>query len=276
MKADLHTHSYYSDGLLSPADIAEACVKHGVGIAALTDHDNMNGCACFLEECKKRGVTGVAGLEISAYEDGVKIHILGYGLNASAPEFAAFEKLVYDGSLARTAEILARLKKRGVNLSFDDVVRERRCARSPMHTMYVARAAARKGYSSSPAAFYGEMLAPGRPAYSGAGRPTPEYALQVISRCGGFSSLAHPGRLALENAQKIKLIERLVSLGLGGIEAVYSGHTDKETAYYKEIAAKYSLIVTGGSDTHYAEGSRMVGTPSFVPSEQLLAALKIK
>ena len=67
----------------------------------------------------------------------------------------------------------------------------------------------------------------------------------------------------------------LVSCGLNGIEAVYSGHTDEETAYFKEIAAKFSLLVTGGSDTHYAEGTRSVGSPPFCPSGELIAALKI-
>ncbi len=275
MKADLHIHSYYSDGTVSPAEIARMCAQNGVAVAALTDHDNMNGCASFAAECAAAGIAAVRGIEISAYTGDVKVHILGYGLDAGCAKYAEFEKFASDGALARTADILGKLKKRGVNLTFDDVIRERRCPRSPVHTMYIARAAARKGYSSSPAAFYGEMLAPGRPAYSGAGRPSPEYALEVISECGGFSSLAHPGRLSLAAGEKLKLIEELRACGLGGIEAVYSGHTAKETAYYMEVAAKYSLVVTGGSDTHYAEGSRSVGVPPFVPSEELLAALGV-
>lgn len=275
MKADLHIHSYYSDGTVSPAEIAQMCADGGVDVAALTDHDNMNGCREFAAECALRGVRGVCGIEVSAYTQDVKVHILGYGLDATCAKYAEFEKFVNDGALSRTADILSKLKKRGVSLSFDDVIRERRCPRSPVHTMYIARAAARKGCASSPSAFYGEMLAPGKPAYSGVGRPSPEYALEVIAECGGFSSLAHPGRLALCGDDKLKLIERLRACGLAGIEAVYSGHTDEETAYFREVAAKYSLVVTGGSDTHYAEGSRSVGVPPFVPSEELLAALGI-
>ena len=72
-----------------------------------------------------------------------------------------------------------------------------------------------------------------------------------------------------------ELVKHLCAHGLRGIEAVYSGHTEKETAYFTEIAAKFSLLVTGGSDTHYAEGSRSVGTPAFRPSDELLAALGI-
>ena len=274
MRADLHTHSYYSDGQLSPEDIADMCVKNGVGLCALTDHDNMNGCAEFERACRERGVKSVRGLEISAYTE-VKVHILGYNLDCSCAEYKKFEKFVCEGSVNRTADILSKLKKRGIALTFDDVLRERKCSLSPVHTMYVARAAARKGYSSSPSAFYGEMLAPGRPAYSAVGRPSPEYALEVIERCGGFSSLAHPGRLELSPKERFALTERLAACGLRGIEAVYSGHTEGETAYFMEVAAKLGLLVTGGSDTHYPEGTRTVGTPPFTPSEELLSALRV-
>ncbi len=272
MRADLHIHSYYSDGLISPADIAGMCIKNGVGLAALTDHDNMNGCGEFAAACAAAGVKCVRGIEISAYTD-VKVHILGYGLDDGHPSYKKFEEFVREGAFARTAEILSKLKKRGMSLTFDEVLRERKCPRSPVHTMYIARAAARKGFAPSPAEFYADMLAPGRPAYSSLSRPSPEYALEVIRQSGGISSLAHPGRITLAAAEKSELIEGLVSCGLNGIEAVYSGHTEEETAYFKEIAAKFSLLVTGGSDTHYAEGMRSVGTPGFFPSDELLAAL---
>ncbi len=275
MRADLHIHSYFSDGMLSPADIASVCVKNGVRIAALTDHDNMNGCSRFAEECAKRGVISVRGIEISAYTD-VKVHILGYNLDDGCEKYKTFASFVYKGALDRTADILSKLKKKGINLTFDDVVRERRCIRSPIHTMYIARAAARKGYASSPGGFYIAYLAPGKPGYSAIGRPSPEYALEVIKDCGGISSLAHPGRITLPEDKKYRLIEHLCSCGLDAIEAVYSGHDDKETAYFKTIAEKKGLLVTGGSDMHYAEGNREAGVPELHPSCALLSALRIR
>lgn len=274
MKADMHIHSYYSDGVMSPAEIAALCARNGLGFAVLTDHDNMNGSAQFAAECKKAGIKCVSGMEISAYTQ-VKVHILGYGMNAACDAYKKFLSFVCEGAVARTADILSKLKKRGLALSFEEVMRERRCAASPLHTMYIARAAARKGFAPSPGLFYMDMLAPGRPAYSDVGRPSPEHALEVIAACGGISSLAHPGRITLPADEKYALIERLRSCGLAGIEAVYSGHTEEETAYFKGVAAKLSLLVTGGSDTHYPEGSRAIGTPDFHPSAQLLSALGI-
>ncbi|MCD8373314.1 MAG: PHP domain-containing protein [Clostridia bacterium] len=275
MRADLHIHSYYSDGKISPAYIAETCVKNGVELAVLTDHDNVNGCGEFAEECKKRGVKFTVGLEISAYDGDVKIHTLGYNMDIGCDAYKKFEKFVYDGSVERMEEVIYKLKKIGYSLTLQEISAERYCEKSPFHIMYAAFAAAKKGYAASGPEFYADYLAPGKAAFSSAGRPTPEYALEVIQKSGGVSSLAHPGRITLSKDGVIKLVERMTSCGLNGIEAVYSGHTIGETAYYKEIAAKYSLLVTGGSDTHYSFGGRSIGEPEFYPSQELLSALKI-
>ncbi|MCD7728960.1 MAG: PHP domain-containing protein [Clostridia bacterium] len=275
MRADLHLHSYYSDGLVSPAYIAETCKKNGVIFASLTDHDNAYGTAEFAEECKKQGVKCVAGIEVSAYKNDVKIHTLGYNMDLSHPAYKQFEKYIYSGSEERIGEVLFKLGREGIDISMGDVCAQRRCEKSPFHIMYVAFAAAKKGYAAKAGDFYIKYLAPGKVAYSGRCRPTPEYALEVIKKSGGISSLAHPGRITLNGDEKIKLIQLMKSCGLDGIEAVYSGHTMGETAYYKEIAAKYSLLVTGGSDTHYSTGNREIGTPEFYPSQELLSALGI-
>ncbi|MCD8308317.1 MAG: PHP domain-containing protein [Clostridia bacterium] len=275
MRADLHIHSYYSDGLVSPAHIAETCAKNGVQLAALTDHDNADGCTEFLSECGKYGVKGVVGLEISAYDGDVKIHTLGYNVNTACSDFLNFKKFVQAGSKERMAQVLCKLKKIGFELNFEEVDAQRYSAEAPYHIMHAAFAAAKKGYAPTAGEFYINYLAPGKPAFSNACRPSPEYALEVINKSGGISSLAHPGRITLETQEKIALIQRMKACGLNGIEAIYSGHTVGETAYYKEIAAKYSLLVTGGSDTHYATGNRAIGTPEYYPSQELLSALDI-
>ncbi len=274
LRADLHVHTYFSDGTLSCADIASAAVRAGVNILAKTDHDTQNGCAEFESECKSRGVIPVGGVEISAYSS-VKVHVLGYNLDRECAAYKKFFSGLYDGAEERTRDILKKLARCGVKVSYEEVVKERKSAASPVHTFYIARAASRKGYGRSPVDFYMTYLNAGCRAYSAVCRPTPEQAVEVIKACGGVSSLAHPGRITLADGDRLNLIDALVSCGLDGIEAEYSGHTVKETAYYKEIAESRKLLVTGGSDTHHAEGGKRVGTPEFYPDERLLAALKI-
>ena len=141
--------------------------------------------------------------------------------------------------------------------------------------MYVARAGAAKGYSNNPFAFQKEYTSRGSVGYSELGRPSPARAVEVITACGGLSVLAHPGRIELEKEELISLVKRLVSLGLKGIEAVYSTHTQLEKAYYTEMAKEYGLVVTGGSDTHFKEGNRRIGTPVFDCGKELCEKLGI-
>lgn len=274
LRADLHVHTYYSDGTLSCADIASAALNAGVELLSKTDHDTQNGCGEFESECRKVGIIPVSGVEISAYSS-VKVHVLGYNLDRDCEQYKKFFKGLYDGAEERARDILKKLAKCGVNVSYEEVIRERKSPSSPVHTFYIARAASRKGYGRSPADFYMTYLNAGCRAYSTVCRPTPEQAVEAIKACGGVCSLAHPGRITLSDGERLKLIDGLCDCGLDGIEAEYSGHTVKETAYYKGIAESRNLIVTGGSDTHYAEGNKRVGTPEFYPSEELLEALKI-
>lgn len=276
IRADMHIHTYYSDGGQSPADVISGARRAGVNLISVTDHDNANACAEVKKLAAKAGITAVDGIEISAYDGDVKIHILGYGMNFSNPAYISFSKSLYDSAEERAFDILNKLSKVNVNISYGEVLRERRCKRSPLHAMYIAVAGARKGYASSPFAFYSRYLNYGCAAFSNVGRPTPEDAAKIISTCGGVCSLAHPGRITLDKEGVISLVKRLIPCGLSGIEAVYSGHTVIETQYYKGVAEKFNLLVTGGSDTHYAEGNRRIGDPPFYPDEKLLSALKIK
>ena len=275
IRADMHIHTYYSDGIQSPDDVVAAAKANGVNLISVTDHDNMCGSLQVAKAAKRSSLKVVDGEEISAYDGDVKVHILGYGMDAHCPANLDFHKKISEGAEARCADILKKLSSGGINISLDEVRAERYCKDAPLHAMYVAAAGAKKGYAGSPVDFYVRYLNYGRIGFSVIQRPSPEETVRCIKQSGGFASLAHPGRITLPKEGVISLIERLNAVGLDGIEAVYSGHTDYETQYYEELAARYGLLVTGGSDTHAPGGNRKVGDPPFYPSEALLAALKI-
>lgn len=275
IRADMHIHTYYSDGGQSPADVVAGAKRAGVNLISVTDHDNSNARHIVRELAAKAGIMAVDGEEISAYDGDIKVHILGYAMDYSDPAYVGFAKRLYEGAEERTFDILRKLKKVNVNISYGEVLRERKCEKSPLHAVHIAVAGARKGYAGSPWAFYGKYLNYGTAGFSCAGRPSPEETTRVITSCGGVCSLAHPGRISL-GADGVKaLVKRLIPCGLAGIEAVYSGHTFNETQYYKELADSCNLLVTGGSDTHYADGNRRIGDPLFYPDERLLSALKL-
>ncbi|MGN1373394.1 MAG: PHP domain-containing protein [Candidatus Coproplasma sp.] len=276
IRADLHTHTYYSDGGQSPEDIITAAKGRGVNLISITDHDNATGCKEGAHLAKEAGISFVDGVEVSAYEGDIKVHMLCYGMDYSSPEYIAFAEKLVSGAEERTFDILKKLSAAGVNIEYGEVLRERRSKKSPIHVMLVARAGARKGYASSPVDFFTKYLNYGRVGYSCICRPTPAETAEVCARCSGFCSLAHPGRISADEEWVNNLVLRLKGCGMGGIEAVYSGHTDRQTQYYKGLAESLSLLVTGGSDTHFKEGNRRVGDPCFYPSEELLSVLKIK
>ncbi len=272
----MHIHSYYSDGLLSPGEIVAAAKKNGVGLIAVTDHD----CALAYPEvsalCNDNGIKTVKAIEVSAYAGEVKIHTLGYNIDDKKPEFAEFLKRLYDGALTRCEDIVSKLNKNSVNITVEEILAYRKSQLSPVHAMHISRAVALKGYCGGNAnAVFLNYLAWGKCAFSNLCRPSPEEAVEVIAACGGFSSLAHPGRIDMPADGLLKLIKSMKVCGLGGIEAAYPAHTDRETAYYKETARDLRLLVTGGSDTHFFGGNRKIGSPVFYADKSLAEKLHV-
>lgn len=271
-RADLHIHTYYSDGRQSPADVVNAARQNGVQLIAITDHDTMLGCAEGAMQAKNFGLRSVRGVEVSAYAGDVKFHTLGYGMDEE--KFSVFLKTLRENSIRRTEDILFKLHAAGVRLTVEDAAAERFSEDAPIHGMHIARAGVKKGYAPTPFAFFGEYLALGKVGFSCVGRPSPEDTCGAIASSGGFSVVAHPGRIGMETSDLEKLLVRLKGCGLGGIEVYYTTHTDIQTAYYKRLAEKLSLEPTGGSDTHYAGGRNVIGIPAFFAGGTLLQRLK--
>lgn len=269
MTADLHIHTYASDGALSPKEVAALAKSAGLGCLSVTDHDTTANTEEVRAECEKFGIKAVNGIEVSAYDWDVKIHTLGYGFDNNCDIFRGFLEKLRENSFERAADIVKKLNAVGVRITFEEVKAMRAIGSTPIHGMHIASCGAAKGYAPTPHEFYKRYMCPGMPAFSNILRPTPREAVEVINASGGFAVLAHPGRVEL-SAKRLKVyIKRLTAAGLTGIEAVYSSHTNRETAYYKELAEEFNLIVTGGSDTHYTGGSKKIGKPLFEVGEAL-------
>ncbi len=274
IRADLHTHSVYSDGYYTPDELCERAWKNGVRLLSVTDHDTMNGEEEKRAAAKRHGLLYVSGWEISAYAGRSKIHVTGY----RCAKNAAYEKFMrarVELGFERAEDSIFKLRGAGIYFTLDDAKARRADPTSPVHTMHVAQAAASVS-GKTPGEIYEEFLAPGRIAHSTIGRPTPEEAIDCIHACGGIASVAHPGRIDMEFSAREKAILSLADYGVDGIEAVYTTHTERETEYFQKLAEKAGLLVTGGSDTHYESGDHKIGMPPFYPSPALLAALGIE
>lgn len=268
MKADLHVHSVYSDGWYTPDQICSLAASRGIGILSITDHDTLNGETEKRQAAEKYGIRYLSGWEISAYEGREKVHILGYGCKIGEA-YRSFNEKRKLAAFERAKDSVRKFRSVGVPVTFEEVLSLLAHADSPVHTMHVARAAA-KHLGRSEGDVYQEYLAPGKLAHSTIGRPTPQEAIDCIHALGGFASIAHPGRWEKPFGEWENAIKTLKEQGADGIEAVYTTHTAKETEYFRSLASAYGLLLTGGSDTHVEDGTHAVGSPSFSPSEALL------
>ncbi|MBE7085657.1 MAG: PHP domain-containing protein [Clostridiales bacterium] len=271
MRADLHLHSIYSDGHYTPEEMCRLAKESGVEFLSITDHDTMNGLEIKRAAAKKFGLRYVCGWEISAYDGEEKIHILGYGCK----EGASYEKFLKDrqhASIVRVQESVEKFQKLGVPVTVEEVLALRVDVNSPVHSMLIARAAA-KHLGITEGETYARFLNRNKPAHSSFGRPTPKAAIDCIHALGGIACIAHPGRITMPAFEKENLLKDLADYGADGIEAYYSTHTNEETEYFKGLAKKWGVFVTGGSDTHYLDAIHRVGNPVFHPSDKLLEQL---
>ena len=269
MKADLHMHSVYSDGLHTPLELALRARQVGFDLICITDHDNMGG-----EEEKRRafaqcGIPYIRGWEVSTVSDR-KVHVLGYN--------CSFGK-AYDDFLAKrkeeASERVEQLIQKSneffkIDVTMQDVEEECALKGNVLHPMYAVRAVAKRiGRAGNGIDVFKEFFDKGDPCYVPPKRPTPEEAINVIHELGGVAVLAHPGRMRLYG--KLDLLEGLVKSGIDGIECYYTTHTVEETEQYLAFAHKHKLYVTGGSDFHFDGGKPVFGKPDYTADENFLA-----
>ncbi len=273
LKADLHVHTWYSDGSQTPSEAVQWAREAGLDALAITDHDCMLGIPEAQAACETAGIRLAHGCEVSAYEGDVKLHTLAY--NCDMTVFGPFMQKLADNSVKRTEAILAKLDKIGVHIPIEEPMAERCSQEQPIHGMHIARAGVKRGYAPDPYSFFGQYLNYGCPGYVTDFRPSPEETVQAVRDAHGFSVVAHPGRVDMTDAELRGLLIRLKALGLEGLEVHYSTHTPEQTAKYEALAKDLGLICTGGSDTHLRGRSRSVGKPDFWIDDELAAKLGI-
>ena len=273
-RADLHIHTLCSDGAYSPEEIARRAKQAGVALFSVTDHDNMEGVERAESAAAREGILFVSGMEISAYNEYGKVHVLGFNCRKNAV-YEQFLRERTEGAYQRAEDSLNKANAYfGTHLTMADAEEFHREKSAPVHTMHVVGAFT-KVLNRERSELYNEVFAFGKPAYSGLFRPTPEGAIEFIHKMGGIASLAHPMRIEIEGAKLFGFIEGLCRVGLDGIECYHSTHTESESASLAAYAKEKKLLVTGGSDFHTEGTERALGVPEFYASDALLRALAL-
>lgn len=276
---DLHLHSNKSDGQLTVPGVVIGLSKKKVGFAALTDHDTVNGSKEFIREAKKAGIWTIPGVEMSAYDDGVGVHILGYGIDADdkrllgffqsqcAERQKVFEKYV---ALFKKAGFKIDKKKYGEFRKIESVAKahvfeliwsvpENRVLCFKKYGLKENKKVAWPFNFQSP--FIDSFMSfPGQIAYAKKKRVSAKKTIDLIHRIGGVAVWAHPGlEVEFRKNPKVfpKVFKNLLSYGLDGLEAysTAASHIKKWVAHLRNLAEKHKLLITLGTDDH--DGTRM-------------------
>lgn len=253
---ELHTHSKFSDGFLSPSKLVERAHGNGVKVLALTDHDTMSGIPEATEAARRFGIKIIPGVEISTMfsprnpEAEEPVHILAYyssGGPTRSDELEKFLANIRDGRYLRAKDMVLKLNKLKLPLKWEHVTRITGKGVAPGR-LHVARAMVEAGYVENLKQAFARYLYDGGPAYSTGNEPLVEEAVQLICETGGVAVLAHPW--ALKNP--VAIIQRLKDAGLHGMEVYRS---DGKLAVYSDLADAYGLLKLGGSDYHGRGGN---------------------
>jgi predicted metal-dependent phosphoesterase TrpH len=245
---DLHTHSIYSDGTNTPAELIKLAEKRGLKAMALTDHDTVGGIVPLLEAAQDSPVEAVPGIELSAECERGTMHILGYFIDHTCEAMLEKINTVREGRDERNQEILKKLNKLGYRLMWSDI--EEQAGVDVVGRPHFAEALVRSKQVKSRKSAFELLLAKGRPAYAERYRYTARECIELIHQAGGVSVLAHPATIYLPEDQHKGLIKGLAARGLDGLEVYYAEQRPENITRFKSWAEEMNLIATGGTDFH--------------------------
>ena len=244
---DLHIHSTFSDGAFTPEEIVKHASKKGLAAIAITDHDNTDGTLLAIRAGKKWGVEIVPGVELSVEPESPKdeeIHILGYYIDWQDENFQEKLRHFREARRERAYQILEKLDRLGIKIDPQQLFEL--AGKGSVGRMHVARILKEEGFVNYLQEAFDLYLAYGKPAYVPKLRLPSQEALDLISRIGGISVIAHP----LYGGNSKEIIQKLKSLGLDGIEVYYTNHTPEDVKRFRSWAKVFGLLITGGSDCH--------------------------
>jgi len=245
---DLHTHSTASDGTMTPSELIEYAMEKNLAAIAITDHDTVEGVQQVIRNhAVNPYIEVIPGIEISVEYEG-EMHILGYYIDVEHPLLNQTLERLREFRNRRNPKILEKLNQMGFSITLDEVAAK--ANGEIIGRPHIAAVMQEKGFVSSINEAFEKYLDVGKPAYVSRQRLTPREGIKLIKDAGGIAVLAHPVYLEKKGVEFEELLKRLIDDGLDGMECYYATYSKMEQDQYLALAAKYNLLVTGGSDFH--------------------------
>ena len=271
---DLHIHTRFSDGALTPEEVLLAAKKKGLSAISITDHDATGAYPLVVEMGEKMGIEVIPGIELSCGVGKHDIHILAYFIDCQNKKLLDALEKMRAARYTRAEKIVKNLNKLGIDLQFDTVLRfaGRSSDGSSIGRPHIAEALLHEEFVYSYREAFERYLGYDCPAYEEKMQLSPYDVFELIKGAGGVSIMAHPGVTGVDY-----LIPELIEQGLCGLEVYHADHSITQRKHYAAICKKDRLLFTGGSDFHRASNrvhSTEIGEPPIRYS--LLEGLKTR
>ena len=270
--ADLHVHSTASDGTVSPEELVRLADAAGLAAIAITDHDTVSALAHAAAAAKAFPLLRfVPGIEVSARFTGGTLHILGLGIDPTAGAIQSLCDNLQSARSQRNPKIIRKLQELGMKITMADVLAEAGASAAPadkptavpaesssapgtgrvLGRLHIALAMVRRGCVNSTAHAFDKYIGAAGIAYVDKETLDPRQAIAAIHAGAGKAFLAHPPQLRYRNfAQLERIVRDLIHAGLDGIECYHNDNSAIQTRQCLELARKYNLAISGGSDFH--------------------------
>ncbi len=254
IEADLHLHSHYSDGMLSPSEVVARGVAAGLRAMSLTDHDTVAG----VEEAMRAAPDGfevVPGAEISSSHRDRPIHLLAYYIDHTDLALQEALRELREARRLRAERIVSRLSGLGIPITLEEVLEIARLGADPSGSSigrpHIAEALVRHGAARDIDDAFTKYLRRGRPGHVPKTCLALKEAIDLVRRSGGVTVVAHPGLNLSDSGTR-----ELARMGLVGIEAWHPKHSEGQQRAFDRMARQLGVIASGGSDYHGPGRSR--------------------
>ncbi|MFT6406761.1 MAG: putative metal-dependent phosphoesterase TrpH [Arenicella sp.] len=251
MKADLHCHSHFSDGSLSPTELIALAAKAGITDLALTDHDTLDGLPEAKFAADKVGINLINGIELSCTWEKQLIHVVGLNVDPNNKILKAGVVQNKQRRADRAEAMFEDFEQHDIFLREDvtGLIRERGVPTRP----HFAQALVDQGYAKDKKQAFKRYLVKGKPGYIPMLWPDVEAIGAWITAAGGIGVLAHPNRYKLTRTKLSRLISEMLRAGIQGIEVSTSTTDKQQSAMLADLAKQFGLYSSVGSDFHSTE-----------------------
>lgn len=238
---ELHCHTTYSDGTLTPAELAAAAAASGVRALAITDHDTVSGWDEAFAAANLYGIEIVPGLELSTVHNGRSLHILGFYPDPNKLRGPLNDRL--EGRIRRSQEIVEKLTAMGYPIELPKTSPGMAPGRP-----HIAAALVEAGHAKSSREAFDRWLGDDGPAYVHYEKFSIAAGIDLLKSCGAVPVWAHP--YLFRGGVVEEVLKELVDAGLMGVEVYHPSHSPSQIEKLKKLCLQYGLLATGGSDYH--------------------------